>query len=157
MPDRSELVVAPSMAAGLLAAAPWIVLLASTLVTSWVGTPLLLIFVPVALGGALTEVHRCGLLRSPRSVVRLAMRGRELRAELGDGREFPVSVSADSRLTARVALLKIIPCAPTSSSAHPLATVVLLGGSGRFNNIRSQPFREFRVWLRLNRSLPETA
>lgn len=157
MQNRSDVILKPSMAAGLIAAVPWLVLLASTLTLGIASVPLLLAFVPVGLAGAVVEIRRCGLLRSRHSVIRLAFSGTELRAELGDGREYQVHVTPDSRLTANFAFLKISPCDPALKRGLSPTTFILLGGNGYFSNTQSQPFRELRAWLRLTQTSAEVA
>ena len=145
------------MAAGLVAALPWITLLASALILGVFSAPLLLVLVPVGLAGGFFAVRQRGLLRSQHAIVRLTTRDSELWAERADGCEYQATVAGNSRLTGPLVLLQISPYDTTVKSGFRPCTVVLLGGKDYFSNTRNQPFREFRVWLRLNHTASEAA
>ncbi|MDC0662619.1 hypothetical protein [Marinobacter sp. SS21] len=143
--NRTELRLSPSLAAGLIAAAPWFALGLATLAMASQGPAALALLAPLALAGGLVQFHRCGLLRGRGAIVGLSLLGNELWAQLGDGRQLPVTPSPDSRLGGRLALVKV------SSPAVRLwsRTLVLVHYGDSCSNVEPEPFRQLRVWLRL--------
>lgn len=146
--NRADLRLYPSLAAGLIAATPWIALLLATLTMALQGPTLIALLAPLALTGGVLQFIRNGMLRGPATVVGLSIHGNELWAQLGDGRQLPVSASRDSRLGGRMAFLRL--SSPASRFwSRPL---VLIHFGPQFSNVESEPFRHLRVWLRLRSS-----
>ena len=146
--SRIELALNRSTLAGLVAALPWGVMMSVTLVLGQAQHPLLWLFCPIAGLGALRQFRNCGRLRGSRSVLRLSVTGQQLTAHLADGRCLPVEISTDSRLFARLAILKL---KPTDTRVKPVISVLVdpLAASGLTGNVDPAIFRRLRVWIRL--------
>lgn len=147
MSSPIEVSLSPSRAAGLIAAAPWLVLFLTALVLAAYGPLYLLAFCPAALAGAIWQYRASGLLASPDSVVRLRVNDGRLQAELADGRKFDASPASESRLFSGLALLKLRLHATTLRP--PLVVLVCLAGANG-GNTGQDAFRRLRVWLRLS-------
>lgn len=89
------------------------------------------------------SVRRLALLDSQQAVTGLSLRRQQLSARTAEGGEIPVTVAANSRLTSRIALLKLRPEASTLQE-H----TVLLVNLPFCTNVDPDAFRRFRVWLR---------
>lgn len=146
MSSRIDVRLAPSRAAGLIAAAPWLSLAASGLALGLYGSIYWLVFCPAGLAGALWQFRASGLLANRDSVVRLQVSEGQLRAELADGRQFDASPASESRLFSGLALLKLRLHATTLRP--PLVVLVCLAGPAG-GNVGADSFRRLRVWLRL--------
>ncbi|MEQ5836984.1 hypothetical protein [Marinobacter sp. NFXS9] len=89
------------------------------------------------------SVRRFALLGSQRAVTGLHLRRQQLSVRTAEGSDIPVTVAANSRLTSRVALLKLRPEASTLQE-H----TVLLVNLPFCTNVDPDAFRRLRVWLR---------
>ena len=148
MSSRTDASLQPSAAAGLVAAAPWLLLAAFLSAAATAGKAPLLLAVPPVLAGAFTQFRRCGLLRGQRAITGLQLKDGLLCAQTGNGATEMVAVADASRLGARLALLKLRP-AGTRSRAY---TAILLADAGPIRgNVPVNEFRRLRVWLRLGR------
>ncbi|MBW7472758.1 hypothetical protein [Marinobacter sp. F4218] len=146
MSSRIELTLIPSVATGLLAIAPWLVLLGFLVAAAYGDKPWLLAGLPIMLAGAAVQYRRAGRLRGRSAVNALIVEHGQLSARLGDGRQISVKAARTSRLGARLALLKLHPCDTTvkAYSAILLANTACLKG-----NVPEDEFRRLRMWLRL--------
>lgn len=150
MSNQTELRLSPSLAAGLIAATPWLALCLAILAMASHGSPALTLLALLALAGGVFQFRRCGLLRGHGAVTELSLLGNELWAQLGDGRRLPVTPSPDSRLSGRLALLTL-----SSPSVRLWSrSLILIHYGNRLNNVEPEPFRKLRVWLRLRTPLP---
>lgn len=148
--NRIDLALTPSPLAGLIAALPWGVLMLATLVLGYAQHPLLWLFSPLAGLGGWRRFQSCGRLRGgSRSVTRLSVAGDRLTAHLANGRSVPVAISPDSRLFARLAILKLT---PTDASVRPVTSILVdpLAAAGLTGNVDPSLFRRLRVWIRLD-------
>lgn len=156
MSSRIEVTLRPSLAAGLIAATPWITLLGFLLVAAAQVSATLLVPVPLAIAGLAWQVRLTGLLAGPRAVTGLLVENGQLRTALGNGRRQAVTIAPESRLTGHLALLKVVPD-DTRLTRWPwqsrLVVIVHAGQTGwpgkLATNIEPEAFRQFRVWLRL--------
>ncbi|MDX1754469.1 MAG: hypothetical protein R3175_00250 [Marinobacter sp.] len=148
MSSRTELHLYPSLAAGLIVAAPWLLLLLTTLYLAASGPFILFLATPLALAGALVQFRRCGRLQGLDSVVALSVQETGLWAQLRDGRRLPVRASGDSRLGGRLALLRL----SCPGKRFWSRTLVLIHYGDRLHNVDPEPFRQLRVWLKLRPS-----
>lgn len=148
MSSRTDAPLKPSAVAGLIAAAPWLLLAAFLSAAATTGKAPLLLAIPPALAGTFMQFRRCGLLRGRRAVTSLHLQDGLLSAQIGGGTPEIVAVAGASRLGARLALLKLRP-AGTRSRAY---TAILLTDAGPIRgNVPVDEFRRLRVWLRLGR------
>ena len=148
MSSRIDVSLTPSLPAGLIAAAPWLLLALAGAVLGFAGEPWFLFLCPAAILGAGWQVQLSGLLRSSASVIRLTVAEGQLNVHLADGRSFPAHPTSDSRLFGGLALLKFR--LGGTSLKPPL--VVLFSFSNReeaVGNVDPDNFRRLRVWLRL--------
>lgn len=146
MSNPTDIRLTPSLAAGLIATLPWAALLAATMVLALNGLALAWLLSPVALLGLIWQGLSSGLLVGRSTVTALELRGDELWAELGHEGRYPARAAADSRLGARLTLLKL--ALPTTS--YSPRTVVLMADGRLPGNVQPEPFRQLRVWLRLH-------
>lgn len=135
----------PSRAAGTLAALPWLVLSLGALALGLTQTTVLLVVLPLTLAGAAMAFRRQGLLLGPKAVHTLSLRQGQLWAEDGSQPPVAVTVSPESRISARLALLKLTPLTSRSGSK----TLLLLDLGPHCRNVPREPFRHLRAWLRL--------
>ncbi len=154
MSSRIELALSPSAAVGVLAASPWLALLAFVIIAGAAGKYWLLPALPLVATGALIQYRRTGLLRSATSVTALTVDNNQCHAQLADGRIIPVTVSAGSRMGAQLALLKL---RPQGSRLVSYSGILLANTAGISGNVAEDDFRRLRVWLRLGRSQPTPA
>lgn len=155
MLNRIDLTLSPSALAGLIAALPWGALMLAALALGQLQHPLLWLFCPLAAVGGARQFRGSGWLQRENSVRHLSVSGDQLYAHLTDGRRPPVKVSADSRLFARLAILKLT---PSDSTVKP-ALVILVDpaqATGLTANVDPAAFRRLRVWLRLASPEAET-
>jgi len=147
--NRIKLALTPSVTVGLLAATPWLALLAFIIIAAGVaGKHWLLTALPVALAGALVQYRHKGLLSAGASVTALSVECNQCFAQLADGRTIPVQISTGSRMGARLALLKLRP----QGSGLLSCSAILLADTGNISgNVAEDDFRRLRVWLRLGR------
>lgn len=89
------------------------------------------------------SVRHLALLESQQAVTGLSLRRQQLSVRTAEGSDIPVKVAANSRLTSRVALLKLRPEASTLKE-H----TVLLVNLPFCTNVDPDAFRRLRVWLR---------
>ncbi|MCK7567682.1 hypothetical protein [Marinobacter xestospongiae] len=145
MSSRTELPLMPSRAAGTLAALPWLVLALVALALGLTQTAVLLVLLPLTLAGAAVAFRRQGLLLGRKAVHTLSLRQGQLWAEDGSQPPVAVTVSPESRISARLALLKLTPLTSRSGSK----TLLLLDLGPHCRNVPREPFRHLRTWLRL--------
>lgn len=149
MYNRIDLTLRPGILAGLLAALPWILMTVAVVALAATGPALM---APVAVFPALMglrQFRRSGLLQGPSSVHRLTLQAGELRVLLGDGRQVAARVTGDSRVFARLALLKL----RTQATTVNPSLVVLHDRIGpAAANADPDEFRRLRVWLRLTKA-----
>ncbi len=148
MSSRIDLTLSPSVAAGCLAAIPWLVASALVLIAAAAGKSWLYALAPLTLAGAVLQYRLNGLLIGPSAVLGLYLENNTLYARLGSGQAEAVSACRSSRLSAKLALLKLQPVASKSSS-YP---VVILSGQRIAGNLPEEQFRRLRLWLRLGRT-----
>lgn len=153
MSNRIEVTLRPSLAAGLIAATPWIALLGFLLVAAAQASAVLLAPVPLAIAGLVWQTRLTGLLAGPHAVTGLLVENGQLRITLGNGRRQVMTVAPESRLTGRLALLKVVPD-DTRFFRWPWQTRLVVIVT---TNIEPEAFRQFRVWLRLGSGIPHTA
>lgn len=148
MSSRIDVNLRPSLIAGLIAAAPWLLVLAVCLLLAATGFTLVLILAPVALYGAGKQILCCGYLSRPLSVRRLLVRDQGLQAELADGRTLAVTAAADSRLWGPLVVLKLGVAGTINGT-----DVVLVADPGPSRlprgNTSARQLRQLRAWLRL--------
>ncbi len=146
MLNRIDLPLARSALAGLIAAFPWFTLALAALALGQLQHPLLWLLCPLAVAGGLRQYRDSGWLQPASSVSKLSVNSDRLYAHLNDGRQLPVSVSGDSRLYARLAILKLT---PTDTSVKSALVILVDPGLGLTANVDPVAFRRLRVWLRL--------
>lgn len=145
MSSRIDVALTPSLPAGIIAALPWAAIGVATIVLGLNGSGLIWIATPLALAGLIWQVLNSGLLWGATAVIAIELKNDQLWARLGNGSQFPVKPAADSRIGSRITLLKLsFPTAPYSPR-----TVILMAGNNLPGNVRLEPFRQLRVWLRL--------
>lgn len=127
---------------------PWLVASAFVLIAAAAGKSWLYALAPLTLAGAVFQYRLNGLLLGPTAVLGLYLENNTLYARLGSGQTEAVSACGSSRLTSKLALLKLQPVASKSSS-YP---VVILSGQRIAGNLPEEQFRRLRLWLRLGRS-----
>lgn len=88
------------------------------------------------------------LLKTVNTVTELTLDHGQLQARFGSGDSCRVTVAGDSRLSARLTLLKI---RPTDSRFHSRLVVLANFGPG-FRNVDPDEFRRLRMWLRLGQT-----
>ncbi|WP_166251571.1 hypothetical protein [Marinobacter salicampi] len=148
MSSRIDLTLEPCLGAGLIAAAPWLVLTVAAAALGSLQAPWLWLISPLALLGAGWQTAVSGLLRSPHSVVRLTVKEGFLQAQLADGRRFAALPASESRLFGGLGLLKLT--LEGSTVKPPLVVIYASGASGRLaGNVPADDCRRLRVWLRL--------
>ncbi len=148
MSSRIDLTLSPSVATGCLAATPWLVASAFVLIAATAGKSWLYALAPLTLAGAVFQYRLNGLLIGPSAVLGLYLENNTLYARLGSGQAEAVSACRSSRLSSKLALLKLQPVASKSSS-YP---VVILSGQRITGNLPEEQFRRLRLWLRLGRT-----
>ncbi|WP_100640013.1 hypothetical protein [Marinobacter salexigens] len=148
MSSQIDLTLSRCAAAGCLAAAPWLVASAFLLVAGLAGKTWMHALAPLTIVGALLQYRLNGLLAGPSAVLGLYLDQNTLYARLGNGQAVAVSACRSSRISSRIALLKLKPVASRSSS-YP---VVLLSGKRITGNLPEDQFRRLRLWLRLGRA-----
>ena len=151
MSSRIELSLQPSLAAGLVASAPWLAMACFILIagTAHKG-PLLLGLIPT-LTVALLRFRNTGLLVTKRAVTALKVLDGQLYAQLGHSRTVAMEIAASSQLGAHLAVLKL---RPVGTSLYSHSTILLTGTGPVRGNVPEDEFRRLRVWLRLGRSQP---
>lgn len=161
MSSRVDLSFRPSALAGLIAATPWLALLAASLPLASLVHPVALLALPAAGYGAWQRWRQCGTLEAPCAVVRLSLDTAARSAhnqwtiESRAGDRVPVTVAGHSRLSGPLALLALKP-----AGRHPYRLVVvhgpcpLPGGGTLSGNCEPEGFRRLRARLRLS-SQPE--
>jgi toxin CptA len=147
--SRIELAIAPSATVGVLAATPWLILLAFVTVAGVAGKFWLLAALPFAAAGALAQYRHTGLLRSARSVTALIVDNNQCHARMADNQIIPVRVCAGSRLGSRLTLLKL---RPQGTRLLTCSSMLLANTANISGNVAEDDFRRLRVWLRLGRS-----
>ncbi|SFR74967.1 hypothetical protein SAMN05216203_2749 [Marinobacter daqiaonensis] len=148
MYSRIELTLAASPRAGLVAAGPWLLLLAAAVALAAAVHPMILVTVPVLISGGISRWRRCGSQRHPQAVIKLTVNQKNLFATLADGRELQVSVASDSRVGGEWLVLTLRAVEPRQD-----LPVVLAPGPGP-GNADTTALRRLRVWLRL---MPDAA
>ncbi|TBW57852.1 hypothetical protein EZI54_05200 [Marinobacter halodurans] len=93
------------------------------------------------------SVRRLALLRGPKGVTGLSLRRQQLTIRDATGLEVRVAVAGNSRLTSRLALLKLRPWDSTLGEY-----TVLLVHLPFCTNVDPDAFRRLRVWLRFSGS-----
>lgn len=151
MPNRIDLALAPSTLAGLIAALPWCVLALAALALGWIQHPLLWVFCPLAIVGGLCQFRTSGWLQRASSVCQLSVTAGGLCVHLKNGRRTTVRIAADSRLFARLAILKLT---PVDTTVKPALVILVDPGFGLPANVDPVAFRRLRVWLRLGLTEP---
>jgi toxin CptA len=154
VPKKIKLVLAPSIAVGALAALPWLTLTVFLIIAGAAGKYWLIVILPVTLTGALVQYRHKGLLNAGTSVMALVVEDNQCSAQLADGRVIPVHVSTDSRMGAKLALLKL---RPQGTRLLFCSTILLADITSIPGNVAEDDFRRLRVWLRLGRSQPTPA
>lgn len=149
MSNRIDVPLQPAIGAGLIAAAPWLVLALAAAILADQGPALLWLFCPAGVLGALCQVRSSGLLTSPASITRLTVEDGQLHAHFADGRRFVARPASESRIFGQLALLKL----KLDKTAGIQPSLVVLFNSGSMGavsgNVRSDDFRRLRVWLKL--------
>jgi len=146
--SRTDLPLKPSAAAGLIAAAPWLILAAFLSAAAATGKTLLLLAIAPAFAGAFIHFRRSGWLRGQRAVTHLSIKDGLLTAKIGDRPPEVVDVTGASRLGTRLALLKL---RPAGTKFRAYTAILLTGASPIRGNVPVDEFRRLRVWLRLGR------
>lgn len=143
MYSRIDLPLQRSMSLATLLALCWLVPAGGVLMLSvaLAGGHLLTSLALVLIGQG--SVRRLALLRGRKSVTGLHLRRQQLTLRNAEGQEIRVAVAANSRVTSRVALLKLRPEASTLSEY-----TVLLVNLPFCTNVDPDAFRRLRVWLR---------
>lgn len=147
MSNRINLTLSPCIAAGCLAATPWLLACVFALIAGAAGKHWIYAFTPVALAGAIYQFRLNGLLAGASAVLGLEQDQNTLYAHLGSGQTLAVCASSSSRISSKIALLKLQPLAAKSTCY----SVVLLSGKRIAGNIPEDQFRRLRMWLRLGR------
>lgn len=153
MSSRIEFSLTPSVTAGVIAGLPWLAVLAFALVAGLVRSPLLLLAALPAAAGAYNQIRTSGLLLGKSSVRALQVENDRLYARFGDGEPVPVNISAESRLTGNLALLKL----SRRDTRIRTSLVVLLNVGQLGQNVPAEPFRQLRAWLHLGQPADSTA
>lgn len=135
-------------AVGCLAAAPWLAASAFLLIAGVAGKNWMYGLVPLTLAGALVQYRLNGLLAGPSAVVGLSQNQNTLYAHLGNGQILAVNACPSSRMSSKIALLKLKPIA----SKYAAYSVVLLSATRIAGNLPEDQFRRLRMWLRLGRA-----
>jgi len=149
--NRIDVRLYPSLSAGFIGAAPWLVLAGSALLIGLAGTPLLLWFCPAGLAGAIWQARASGLLASDDSVVQLSVADDQLFVRLRNGNQFQARANTESRLFGKLALLKLT--LHDTMLRPPMVVIIALPAkSGTPRNSEPAAFRRLRVWLRLSGS-----
>ncbi|MCM0611179.1 hypothetical protein KFJ24_01675 [Marinobacter sediminum] len=151
MSSRIELNLSPSVAVGILATLPWLVLLIFIVIAAATGKGWLAAGIPITLIGAFAQYRNSGMLRGASSVGALRLKDEQLYAKLVDGRLIPVTAGPNSRVGARLALLKL---RPVGTRLLSYSAILLADTAGTHGNVPEDEFRRLRVWLRLGRSQP---
>ncbi|KAA1172010.1 hypothetical protein FWJ25_15375 [Marinobacter salinexigens] len=148
MSNRIDLQLSPSIIAGLLGTAPWLLLLAFIAIAGATGSRWLWTLAPAAMLGGIYQYRHIGLLRTPSSVVLLRLEEGRLHSGLANGQQIEVQPSGSSRIGPCLTLLKLQPV-DTRFSAY---SCLLVAGSHWWpGNVTEDEFRKLRVWLRLGR------
>lgn len=151
MSSRIDVRLYPSLSAGLIVSAPWLVLTGSALVVGLTGTPLLLWFCPIGVAGAIWQTRASGLLAAAESVVQLSVDDDKLFVRLRNGSQFQARASTESRLFGKLALLKL--ALHDTILKPPMVVIIALPPrSGTPRNSEPEAFRKLRVWLSLSGS-----
>ncbi|MBS3803104.1 MAG: hypothetical protein KGY54_01025 [Oleiphilaceae bacterium] len=154
MSNPIDVSLQPTLGAGLIAAAPWMVVALAAAILGAQGSTLLWLFCPVGALGAWRQVRISGLLKSPGSITRLTVKDSRLHAHFADGRCFVAMPASESRIFGRLALLKL----QLDKAARVQPPLVVLFNSGSMGavsgNVHSDDFRRLRVWLKLGASEP---
>lgn len=151
MSSRIELSLQPSLAAGLVASAPWLAMACFILIAGTANKGLLLLGLIPALVGALFQLRNTGLLSTKRAVTALQVLDGQLYAQLGHSRTTAMEIASSSQLGAHLALLKL---RPVGTRSFPYSAILLTGNRIVRGNVPEDEFRRLRVWLRLGRSQP---
>lgn len=146
--NQIDLQLKRSGAVGCLAAAPWVAASIFLLVAGAAGKNWMYALAPLTLAGALFQFRLNGLLAGPSAVKSLRQSKNTLYAQLGNGQTLAVQACTSSRLSSKIALLKLKPTA-SKLITYP---VVLLSGTGFAGNVSEDQFRRLRMWLRLGRT-----
>ena len=151
MSNRIDVRLTPSVSAGLIAALPWLALLAFVLTAAAESRPWMLVLVPVAGAGAIQHFRRFGLLRGKYSVTGLALEAGQLQAKFTGRDAVPVQPCRSSRLGPMLTLLKL---RPTGSRLGAYYLILLAPEPWPGGNVCPDQFRRLRQWLRLGQSQP---
>ncbi|MGO1461192.1 MAG: hypothetical protein ACTHYN_00325 [Marinobacter sp.] len=148
MSSQTELTLSRCVAAGYLAAAPWLIASIFLLIAGASGKHWMYALTPLTLAGAVFQYRLNGLLSGPSAVLGLQLNQNTLYARLGNGQVLAVNASASSRLSSKLVLLKLQPVASRFTS-YP---VVLLSDTRVTGNVSEDSFRRLRMWFRLGRA-----
>ncbi|WP_372980756.1 hypothetical protein [Marinobacter sediminum] len=151
MSSRIELSLQPSLAAGLIASAPWLAMAGFILIAGTANKGLLLLGLIPTLAGALFQFRSTGLLSTKRAVTALQVLDGQLYAQLSHSRTTTMEIASVSQLGAHLALLKL---RPVGTRLFPYSAILLTGNRFVRGNVPEDEFRRLRVWLRLGRSQP---
>lgn len=146
--SQIELTLSRCVAAGCLAAAPWLIACIFVLIAGASGKHWMYTLAPFTLAGAIFQYRLNGLLTGPSAVLGLYQDQNILYARLGNGQTMAVNACRSSRISSKVVLLKLQPTASILAS-YP---VVLLSGTRVAGNVSEDQFRRLRMWLRLGRA-----
>jgi len=148
-----ELRLFPSLAAGSLAAMPWLALAGFILIAAPESSLWLLLFLLPVAGIAVCQFRRYGLLLGSKAVVALGVNaGNQLVCEFVDGRLRTARIGRSSSLGAVFVLLNLHPVDARSERIF----VLILGPCSLFTaNAAETEFRRLRMWLRAGQ--PEIA
>lgn len=149
MYNRTDIPIHPSPWVGLLAALPWFALAVFNLILANAYSFAFALLPPLALAGGVWQWKLTGRLSLRRSIVRLVITNDGLQAQQQNGDCYPVTVAANSRLSPRLAILKLQPTAATYRSFSVLLWSDNQGDRFLRGNVPADLLRQLRVWLRL--------
>ncbi|MGO1501062.1 MAG: hypothetical protein ACTHWH_07235 [Marinobacter sp.] len=146
--SQFELTLSRCVAAGCLAAAPWLAASAFLLIAGASGKSWMYALAPLTVAGAIFQYRLNGLLAGSSAVQELHLDQNTLYARLGNGQTLAVNACPSSRISSKLVLLKL----QTTASKTTSYSVVLLSGTRIAGNVSEEQFRRLRMWLRLGRS-----
>lgn len=149
MSNRIDMPLRPSLAAGFIAAAPWLTLALAAAMLALGGSLLLWSFCVVGILGASWQLRASGLLKATNSVTQLSVAEGRLYAHFADGRRLAAQAASESRLFGQLVLLKL----QVEKNARRKPALVVAFTSGKLGagsgNVQPDDFRRLRVWLKL--------
>jgi len=146
--SRIDVRLAPSLSAGALASLPWLALLTFTALAGLLTLPALLFCLPLIVAGVIWQARTSGLLRGRRAITGLQVEDDQLFAVTASGTPLAARIAPESRITARLALLKV----STNDTISRSRLVILVDAGPYCCNVRGEDFRRLRAWIRLSGS-----